>query len=87
MAEKKKPPTVTKRTLFRELMSGVQAMRAHRAGRVTLRSHDTEAAADFPIDQRTARDERQDSRPTPLATTRKKFQNTRLQGATGRHEG
>ncbi|MEX1127119.1 MAG: helix-turn-helix domain-containing protein [Vicinamibacterales bacterium] len=31
-----------KRSLFRELMSGVQAMRDHREGRLTLRTHKIE---------------------------------------------
>src|SRR5439155_1544236 len=31
-----------KRSLFRELMSGVQAMRDHREGRLTLRTHQVE---------------------------------------------
>ena len=34
---------VKKRSLFRALMSGVQAMREHREGRVTLRTHDVVA--------------------------------------------
>ncbi len=39
MATKKKaaPKTTTKRSLFRELMAGVDAMRAHRKGCLTLR--------------------------------------------------
>ena len=31
-----------KRSLFRELMSGVEAMREHREGRLTLRTHRVE---------------------------------------------
>src|SRR6202165_2438842 len=31
-----------KRSLFRELMSGVEAMRDHREGRLTLRTHQVE---------------------------------------------
>ena len=34
-----------KRSLFRELMSGVQAMREHREGRLTLRTHEVEPIA------------------------------------------
>jgi DNA-binding transcriptional regulator YiaG len=34
-----------KRSLFRELMSGVGAMRDHREGRVTLRTHQVEPIA------------------------------------------
>jgi putative transcriptional regulator len=32
-----------KRSVFRELMSGVEAMRGHREGRLTLRTHQVEA--------------------------------------------
>jgi putative transcriptional regulator len=39
---KKRAKTTKKRSLFRELMSGVQAMREHRGGRLTLRTHDVE---------------------------------------------
>jgi putative transcriptional regulator len=35
----------TKRSLFRELMSGVDAMRDHREGRLTLRTHLVEPIA------------------------------------------
>ena len=34
--------SMKKRSLFRELMSGVQAMREHREGRLTLRTHQVE---------------------------------------------
>ena len=34
-----------KRSLFRELMSGVHAMREHREGRLTLRTHQVEPIA------------------------------------------
>ena len=51
MAEKRKRTSgVAKRTLFREPMSGVQAMRAHRERRVTLRTHHVEPIAVPPID-------------------------------------
>ncbi len=33
-------PKSKKRSLFRELMSGVEAMREHREGRLTLRTHE-----------------------------------------------
>ncbi|MCM2257173.1 MAG: helix-turn-helix domain-containing protein [Vicinamibacteria bacterium] len=39
MAKPKKAP---KRNLFRELMAGVEEIRAHREGRVTLRTHQVE---------------------------------------------
>lgn len=34
-----KKQTVTKRNLFAELMEGVDAMKAHREGKITLRTH------------------------------------------------
>jgi putative transcriptional regulator len=37
-----RPRTTKKRALFSELMSGVRAMRDHREGRLTLRSHRVE---------------------------------------------
>lgn len=43
MAKKRKRVgSAKKRSLFGELMSGVRAMREHREGRVTLRTHDVE---------------------------------------------
>jgi putative transcriptional regulator len=46
MAKKKtRNGAAKKRSLFRELMSGVQAMEEHRQGRVTLRTHDLEPIA------------------------------------------
>jgi putative transcriptional regulator len=46
MAKKRKRlGPAKKRSLFGELMSGVQAMREHREGRVTLRTHDVEPIA------------------------------------------
>jgi putative transcriptional regulator len=43
MAKKRKRAGFTKkRRLFSELMSGVQAMREHREGRVTLRTHNVD---------------------------------------------
>ena len=60
MAEKKKTPrAVRKRQLFRELMSGVQAMRAHREGRVTLRTHHVEPITVPPIDADFVRETRE----------------------------
>ena len=40
MRKAKKP--AAKRSLFRELMAGVDAMREHREGRLTLRTHQVE---------------------------------------------
>jgi putative transcriptional regulator len=59
MAEKKKPRSVAKRRLFQELMSGVQAMRAHRDGKVTLRTHHVEPLAVPPIDADFVRETRE----------------------------
>jgi putative transcriptional regulator len=43
MAKKsKRAGSTKKRSLFSELMSGVQAMREHREGRVTLRTHNVD---------------------------------------------
>ena len=39
-----------KRHLFRELMSSVEAMRGHREGRITLRTHSVEPLALPPVD-------------------------------------
>jgi hypothetical protein len=38
MARKKQPKPTRTQNLFRELMSGVEAMREHRGGRLTLRT-------------------------------------------------
>jgi putative transcriptional regulator len=46
MAKTKKRPT--KRSLFGELMAGVGAMREHREGRLTLRTHQVEPLV-FPV--------------------------------------
>jgi len=40
MAKKKRAPA--KRSLFRELMAAVEEMKAHREGRLTLRTHRVE---------------------------------------------
>jgi len=59
MAEKKKARSVATRHLFHELMSGVQAMRAHRGGQVTLRTHHVEPIAVPPIDSDFVRETRE----------------------------
>jgi putative transcriptional regulator len=46
MAKTRKRPT--KRSLFGELMAGVPAMREHREGRLTLRTHQVEPLV-FPV--------------------------------------
>jgi putative transcriptional regulator len=55
-AKTKRPP---KRSLFRELLSGVQAMRDHREGRVTLKTHDVEPLTVPPIDADFVRETRE----------------------------
>ena len=49
----------TKRELFRELMSGVRAMREHREGRLTLRTHQVEPIALPKLNPRVVRDTRE----------------------------
>ena len=48
---RKSKTTVTskKRSLFRELMSGVEAMREHREGNLTLRTHEIAPIALPPV--------------------------------------
>lgn len=48
-----------KRSLFRELMSGVEAMREHRAGRLTLRTHHVEPIALPPLEPDVVRETRE----------------------------
>jgi putative transcriptional regulator len=57
MAKVKKP--VGKRSLFRELMAGVDAMREHREGRLTLRTHHVEPIALPRLDPRVVRETRE----------------------------
>jgi hypothetical protein len=42
MAKKKQPKPTKTRRLFLEVMSGVEAMREHREGSLTLRTHAVE---------------------------------------------
>ncbi len=49
---------MAKRKLFAELMEGVAAMRAHREGKVTLRSYKIEAARLPRVNARTIRETR-----------------------------
>lgn len=49
---------MTKRNVFGELMEGVTAMKAHREGKVTLRSYKVEAAPLPKVDARLIRDTR-----------------------------
>lgn len=48
-----------KRSVFRELMSGVEAMREHREGRLTLRTHQIEAITVPPVDPDFVRETRE----------------------------
>jgi putative transcriptional regulator len=59
MAKKK---AVKRRSVFRELMSGVEAMRKHRERRVTLRTHDVEPIKVPPVDPNFVRETRQSLR-------------------------
>lgn len=59
MPEKKNTRGVAKRRLFPELMSGVEAMRAHREGKVTLRTHRVEPIAVPPVDPGFVRETRE----------------------------
>jgi putative transcriptional regulator len=57
MAERNKRKA--KRRVFAELMAGVQAMRAHREGRLTLRTHQVEPIALPPMNPRIVRETRE----------------------------
>jgi putative transcriptional regulator len=57
MVKKKKAPT--KRSLFRELMAGVEEMRAHREGRLTLRTHRVEPISVPELEPRVVRETRE----------------------------
>jgi putative transcriptional regulator len=57
MAKVKKK--ATKRSLFRELMVGVGAMREHREGRLTLRTHHVEPIALPALEPRVVRETRE----------------------------
>jgi putative transcriptional regulator len=57
MPKSKKP--AAKRSLFRELMAGVDAMRVHREGRLTLRTHHVEPIAIPALEARVVRETRE----------------------------
>jgi putative transcriptional regulator len=59
MAAKKRPVSRKKRRLFRELMSGVDAMRDQRDGRLTLKSSEVQPITVPPIDADMVRDTRE----------------------------
>lgn len=50
---------MAKRKLFDELMEGVESMKAHREGKVTLRSHKVEAARLPRVNAKTIRETRE----------------------------
>ena len=52
----------TKRSLFRELMAGVDAMRKHREGRLTLRTHHVEPISLPELEPRVVRETRESLR-------------------------
>jgi putative transcriptional regulator len=54
-----KAKRASRRSLFRELMSGVRAMREHREGRLTLRTHRVEPIALPPLKPRVVRETRE----------------------------
>lgn len=59
MARKKRVIARKKRSLFRELMSGVEAIGAHREGRVTLKTTEVQPIAVPPIDADVVRETRE----------------------------
>jgi len=59
MAKSKRPKATKKRSLFHELMSGVQAMREHREGRLTLRTHQVEPITVPSVDPEFVRETRE----------------------------
>jgi putative transcriptional regulator len=54
-----KSPKSERRSLFRELMSGVEAMREHREGRLTLRTHEVAPVAVPPVNPQLVRETRE----------------------------
>ncbi len=59
MAIKKPAGRARKRSLFAELMTGVEAMRAHREGRVTLETRHVQPISVPPVDADIVRDTRE----------------------------
>ena len=55
----KKKMATPKRSLFRELMAGVDAMRQHREGRLTLRTHHVEPISLPELEPRVVRETRE----------------------------
>lgn len=48
-----------KRDIFGEIMEGIEELKAHREGRLTLRTHKVEVPAPPPVDPQTIRDVRE----------------------------
>ena len=59
-----------KRNVFGELMEGVQAMRAHRKGQITLRTHNVRALSLPTVDERVIRTTRERLRMSRAAFAR-----------------
>lgn len=59
MAVRKQRVAKRKRSLFREMMAGVQAMRDHREGRVTLKTTEVHPITVPPIDAQFVRETRE----------------------------
>jgi len=57
--KRKRARSPKRRSLYGELMSGVQAMREHREGRVTLRTHDVEPITVPTVDPEFVRETRE----------------------------
>lgn len=62
---------MAKRDIFGELMQGVAAMKAHREGTITLRTHHVEAAPLPKVDSRMIRDTRKKLRCSRAVFARK----------------
>jgi putative transcriptional regulator len=54
-----KDSKIERRSLFRELMSGVEAMREHREGRLTLRTHKVAPITVLPMNPQLMRETRE----------------------------
>jgi putative transcriptional regulator len=55
----RKDSKTERRSLFRELMSGVEAMREHREGRLTLRTHQVAPITVLPMNPQLVRETRE----------------------------
>ena len=62
---------MTKRELFSELIEGVSAMKAHRVGKITLRSYKVEATPLPKVDSKMIRDTRKKLRCSRAVFARK----------------